>query len=229
LTVIALVHLYAMSLDQRETLRFYTDYGNFSDFVAKGEYYRLFTSMFLHGSLMHWLFNSWVLYAFGKEIEGYFGHVRFALVYVLGGLAGSLASFAVTQGNSIGASGAVFAVFGALVAYYYHNRELYGDLAVKRLQNLGFFALINLVWGFLASEPTTGARIDNAAHIGGALGGLLLAWFMTPVFSVRMGLEDGQPRPTLVDTKTTPQWIIIPIVFAGAMLVAAIWIIQARA
>ena len=58
---------------------------------------------------------------------------------------------------------------------------------------------------------------------------LLLAWFMTPVFAVRMGLYDGQPRPTLVDTKTTPQWIIIPIVFAGAMLVAALWIVQARA
>ena len=229
LVVIGLVHLYVMSLDTRETFRFYTRYGNFSEFVAEGEYYRLFTSMFLHGSLLHWLFNSWVLYAFGREIEGHFGHVRFALVYILGGLAGSLASFAVTQGNSIGASGAVFAVFGALVAYYYQNRGLYGQRAIDRLQRLGFFALINLAWGFVGSDPETGAGIDNAAHIGGALGGLLLAWFMTPIFEVRMGIQDGQPRPTLVDTKSTPQWIIVPIIFAGAMLIAAIWITQARA
>jgi membrane associated rhomboid family serine protease len=228
LVIIALVHLYVMSLDVREANRFYVRYGNFSDFVAEGEYYRLFTSMFLHGSLLHWLFNSWVLYAFGKEIEGYFGHVRFALVYVLGGIAGSLTSFAVTQGNSIGASGAVFAVFGALVAYYYHNRKLYGDQAIQRLQRLGFFALINLAWGLVGSDPQTGARVDNAAHIGGALGGLLLAWFMTPVFSVRISLLDGQPRQTLIDTKTTPQWIIMPIIFAGAMLIAAVWIVQAR-
>ena len=224
LAVIALVHVYVMQLGRIDRISIYTQYGNYTQFVADGEVYRLFTSMFLHGSLMHWLFNSYILYAFGREIEGHFGHFRFALVYVLGGLAGSVASFALTDGNSIGASGAIFGVFGALVAYYYHNRALYGNQATQRLQRLGFFALINLAWGFLGSDPETGAGIDNAAHIGGALGGLLLAWFITPVFEVRIGLLDGQPRPTLVDTKTTQQWAIPATIFAGLMAAAILWI-----
>ncbi|HLA45188.1 MAG TPA: rhomboid family intramembrane serine protease, partial [Aggregatilineales bacterium] len=143
--VLVLVHLYVSQLNPFEQNDFYLKYSNFAVYVAQGEYYRLFTSMFLHApGLMHLGFNSLALYAFGKDIESLFGHVRFTLIYFLGGLAGSVTSFAITRSNSIGASGAVFAVFGALVAYYYQNRQLYGAAAAVRLRQLGMLALVNL-------------------------------------------------------------------------------------
>jgi len=222
--VLALVHLYVMQLSPRETQDFYIRYGNFSTFVAQGEYYRLFTSMFLHAGLYHLLFNGFALYAFGRDIEGLFGHGRFLLIYVLGGLAGSVASFVITSGNSIGASGAVFAIFGALVAYYYQNRALYGAAAYQRLRQLGTLAVLNLVIGLISNVPGSPARIDNAAHIGGAVGGLLLAWFMTPVFILKADYQDGEIRHQLTDTKTTLAWLWVPLVFTvGLVAVVAFW------
>lgn len=227
--ILVLVQLYVNSLSLLPRNRFYWDYANIAALVAEGEYYRLLTSMFLHVGWTHLMFNCIALYAFGKDIEGLFGHVRFTLIYVLGGLAGSLASFTITQSSSVGASGAVFAVFGALVAYYYQNRALYGERAAQRLRELGFLAFINLAIGFVSNAPGSPVRIDNAAHIGGAAGGLLLAWFITPVFKIRREIIDGQESPYLVDTRQRNQWVFVPIAFAGAMLLVILWVASARA
>lgn len=219
-----LIFVYMQSLSIAEQNDIYTSYGNFSDLIrSDGEYYRLFTSMFLHANLTHLAFNSLFIYLVGKDIEALFGHVRFALVYFLGGLAGSVASFIITQGNSIGASGAAFAVFGALASYYYQNRHLYGNEGTRRrLQQLGSVALINLVIGLISNVPGSPARIDNAAHIGGAIGGAALAWFICPVFRVKMQFRDGVPTPRVVDERTITQWIYVPIVFAAVLTVIAV-------
>ncbi|MCL4880182.1 MAG: rhomboid family intramembrane serine protease [Anaerolineae bacterium] len=217
--VLAVIHMYVMTLNVIELNEFYAKYSNASLLVAEGEYYRLFTSMFLHGGISHLGFNCFALYIFGGEIEKYFGPARLLVIYLLGGLMGSLASFLFTQGNSIGASGAVFAVFGALVAYYYRNfklfRLIFGDAIRQRLRSLGTVAALNLAIGFIVNASNAGVKIDNAAHIGGALGGLMVAWFITPYYRLQTEVDDlGFPRRRLEDITPARLWWTVSILFS---------------
>lgn len=233
---LVLVHLYVMNLSKNASspfrlsdyLQVYQDYANLSSAITQGEYYRLFTSMFLHADLMHLFLNCIALYAFGEEIEAIFGWVRFGVIYVLGGLAGSVASYVITQGNSIGASGAVFAVFGALLAYYLHNRQLYGQLAYDRLRNLGMVAVINLVIGFASNVPGSPVRIDNAAHIGGAIGGFILAWFLSPRFKVQKELKGEEWKIWVLNTNSKPLQWLGPLSFGGVMILATVLTVMSR-
>lgn len=144
--------------------------------VARGEFYRLLTAMFLHGSLGHVFFNTYAIYIVGRNLEPIFGRVRYLLIYFLGGLTGSAASLALggLATWSVGASGAVFAIFAAEAAHLYQHRGLYPNVRA-RLQHMLILIVINLAIGF-----APGSRIDNWGHIGGMLGGLLLAWRIGP-------------------------------------------------
>lgn len=165
-----------------------------------GEFYRLLTSMFLHASIynpftgglmfansLHLIFNAYILYYSGTYVERLFGHARFAIIYLLGGLTGSIASAILGGPNvySVGASGAVFAVLGAQFIYLYKHRKLLGDQGRRQMQSLIWMGLINLLFGALTSLGTGPVRVDNWAHIGGAVGGLALAWLISPLFIVR--------------------------------------------
>jgi rhomboid protease GluP len=151
-----------------------------------GDYYRLVTAMFLHGSIMHIFFNAYALYIIGSYIERLFGHTRFAIIYLLGGLGGSVLS--VIMGDlsanvgSVGASGAVFAIFGAEMIYLYRHRELLGQRGRDQLRNLLVLLGVNFFIGIASSTPGARVRIDNWAHLGGLLGGLVLTWFIGPRF-----------------------------------------------
>jgi membrane associated rhomboid family serine protease len=134
--------------------------------VYLGEWWRLFTAMFLHSptSFIHIIFNMYVLYMYGPQVEDAFGHVRFALLYVAAGLAGSAASYAVGCDGGVGASGAIFGIVGVLVVY---------------LRNRGHMALVNSLLAFIGINLVIGfviPNIDNAAHIGGLVGGLALGY-----------------------------------------------------
>lgn len=144
--------------------------------VTSSEVYRLFTAMFLHGSLGHVFFNVYALYIVGRSVEPIFGRLRFLLIYVLGGLTGSTLSLLLggLEGASVGASGAVFAIFAAEAAHLYQHRGVYSQVR-GRLQQMAFLIAINLFIGFFP-----GSRIDNWGHIGGMLGGALLAWRIAP-------------------------------------------------
>ena len=144
--------------------------------VAEGEVYRLLTAMFLHGSLGHIFFNVYAIYIVGRNVEPVFGRLRYLLIYLLGGLSGSVASLALGafEGASVGASGAVFAIFAAEGWHLYQHRGLYANVKA-RLQHMLFLIVINLVIGFVP-----GSRIDSWGHIGGMLAGLLLAWRIGP-------------------------------------------------
>ena len=147
--------------------------------VLEGQVYRLFTAMFLHGSLAHVLFNMYALYIIGSTVEPIFGRLRFLLIYLLGGLTGSVASLAL--GNalspSVGASGAVFAIFAAEAVHLYQHRGIYPNVR-SRLRHMLFLIGMNLVIGFFP-----GSRIDNWGHIGGLIGGFTLAWRIAPRLS----------------------------------------------
>ena len=165
--------------------------------LVQGEVQRLFTAMFLHASLMHLFFNMYALYIIGRNVEALFGHARFLLIYLLGGLTGSLLSVALGSTNpwlsvpSVGASGAVFAIFGAEMVWLYRHRRLPGVAARRQLRSLLMVLGLNLAIGLLSSTGAGAMRIDNWAHLGGLAGGLALAWAIGPVYR-------PQPHPTLV-------------------------------
>jgi rhomboid protease GluP len=158
---------------------------NNRDFVlVEGEYYRLLTSMFLHGGLAHITFNMLSLYVIGRSIEALYGHVRFVAIYLLGGLTGALLSAFLSNTLSVGASGAVFALFAAEMVYIYNHRKLLGDFGRTQLRQLIMVLVVNLAIGLISSLNLGSVAIDNWAHIGGFLCGLLLAWFIGPDFVI---------------------------------------------
>lgn len=140
---------------------------NYDVLTKSGEYYRLFTCMFLHIGIMHLICNMYSLYVIGKEVEGLFGKWKYLLIYLLSGICGSMLSLAFSYNTvSAGASGAIFGLLGALLYFGYYYRTYLG--AVMRSSIIPVI-LFNLVIGFLSSG------IDNAAHIGGLVGGILIA------------------------------------------------------
>lgn len=147
------------------------------------QYYRLFTSMFLHLNEIHIAFNSLALYYIGANVERLFGHVRFGLIYLLGGLLGSILPLFVSVGG-LGASGAVFAVWGAEAVFLYQHRQLFGAAGRARLRSSMIFMLMNFFLGFTFNAASSGTEnsvsIGNVAHLGGLLGGVILTWFIGP-------------------------------------------------
>lgn len=135
------------------------------------EYYRLFTSMFLHFGIEHLFGNMLTLIFLGDLLEKMIGKFRFILIYFLGGLAGNLLSLAkeMITGNyavSAGASGAIFAVVGALVFLVVRHR---GKLPGTSGQRLAVLALLTLADGFVSTG------VDYMAHLGGMAAGFVLA------------------------------------------------------
>lgn len=132
--------------------------------ILEGEWWRLFSSMFLHVGILHLLMNMLALYYLGTLVERIYGKWRFLLIYLLGGLGGSLASFVFTVNIAAGASGAIFGLFGALLFF----GIMYRDLFFRTMGSNIFIVIgINIVFGF------TIPQIDNAAHIGGLIAGFI--------------------------------------------------------
>ncbi|MEO5510535.1 MAG: rhomboid family intramembrane serine protease [Longimicrobiales bacterium] len=136
---------------------------------SEGAYWRLLAAMFLHIGLLHLLLNSWALYQLGTLFESLFGTPRFAITYFVTGIAASIVSAIRTEGLAAGASGAIFGILGALIVSLWRSPRWKSQPWVKGLiQQLGVWAGINIAIGF--SVP----GIDNNAHIGGFVAGLLL-------------------------------------------------------
>lgn len=134
--------------------------------ILAGEFWRLFTSMFLHIGLLHLTFNLYALWALGPIMEDLFGRLRYITIYVISGIMGSIASFLCTDAISAGASGAIFGILGALVIYSRRKPFLWKSGFGK---SLAVIIVINLSLGFF--QP----GIDVYAHIGGLISGMFLA------------------------------------------------------
>ena len=140
---------------------------NLDVLVKNGEYYRLFTCIFLHIGIMHLLCNLYSLYVIGREVENLFGKVKYIIIFILSGIFGSIMSLAFTHNTiSAGASGAIFGLLGALLYFGMHYRTYLGE-AIKR--SIIPIIVVNLIIGFFAEG------IDLAAYIGGLVGGVLVA------------------------------------------------------
>lgn len=137
---------------------------------AEGESWRLLTSMFLHFGLQHLVYNMLLLLFMGDVLERHIGSLCYLIIYLGGGLAGNLLSMAVELRTgsfavSAGASGAVFAVIGALVFLVIRGKGRLAGISGRRLI---LMAVLSIAEGFTVSG------VDNMAHIGGFLGGFLL-------------------------------------------------------
>ncbi len=163
---------------------------NFGPYTTNGQWWRLFTSTFLHFGILHAGLNMWALYYSGRVVERLFGNGRFALLYLIAGLSGSIASLLWNpMVNSAGASGAIFGVYGALLAFMLDRRNQVPK-AIMKEQRLGVLIFIFYSLGFGLRQE----GIDNAAHIGGLLGGLVMGWLLARPLNKEARAQSGWPK-----------------------------------
>jgi len=143
---------------------------NFGPLTSGGEWWRLLTCTFIHAGILHLLFNMWALWDCGRLTERLFGNVWFVAIYLFAGVCGSFASMLWRNETiSVGSSGAVFGVFGALLAYTLRQRDSIPPAMMNRLRiSTSVFVTYSLFYGFAASG------IDNAAHLGGLAAGFIM-------------------------------------------------------
>ncbi|KUK03809.1 MAG: Rhomboid family protein [Thermotoga sp. 50_1627] len=157
-------------------LNFGAQYG---PLVANGEWYRTVTAIFVHGGILHLLFNSYALFYFGTIVESIYGPEKFVVLYLLSGLVGNVATHLLYYKSvSVGASGAIFGLVGVLfILGFKRDAPFY----VRSVTGYALLPMIifNVVYGFLP-----GSGINNAAHLGGFFTGILMGYLIKPVPSV---------------------------------------------
>ncbi|MFQ5492946.1 MAG: rhomboid family intramembrane serine protease [Candidatus Dojkabacteria bacterium] len=164
----------------------------FPDIIA-GQVWRLILPAFLHGGLIHLLINMWALWNVGIHIENFYGRRKLFLIYILTGLTASLLSVAVTffglftsgstgQGFavSIGSSGAIFGLVGILLGNNY-KRDTFTPPVPINTSGLWIFVIVNLMFGLGINSLGGTVGVNNAAHIGGLIGGFLLGLYLNPI------------------------------------------------
>jgi rhomboid protease GluP len=143
--------------------------------VFAGEYWRLESATWLHGGVNHLISNAIALFILGMLCEHAFGPAQYFILYVVSGLGGSVLSLLISEGPSVGASGAIFGLQGAAIVLFRQHR----DRLLMRDRRIGAvllgWALYSIVTGL------TSPFIDNGAHIGGAITGALVARHLHPV------------------------------------------------
>lgn len=163
INVLVFLAMYIFGKGSEDNLTLLLFGANYPVLVRAGDYYRLITSAFLHAGLLHLIFNNYALYVIGSQLESFLGKAKFLIIYLVSAICGSLMSMLFSDGISVGASGAIFGLLGSLLYFGYNYRVYLGTVLKSQIIPL---IILNLVIGFI----TPG--IDNAAHIGGLLGGL---------------------------------------------------------
>ena len=163
LGILSIIFIISFIYDANEII---FNFGNQRDLVRYGEYYRLLTCAFIHTEVIHFLANAYALYVVGSLVEGYYGKLKFILIYLVSAITGSLLSMIMSQSFSIGASGAIFGLMGSLLYFGYHYRVYFGNVLISKILPVVIF---NLFLGFMMTG------IDNFAHIGGLVGGFLIS------------------------------------------------------
>ena len=140
---------------------------NVPELIQAGQYYRLITAGFLHIGLLHLLINCYSLFIIGSQIESFFGRTKYLIIYFFSLICGNLLSMSFTNGLSVGASGAIFGLLGAFLYFGYYYRAYIGGSIIRQVIPV---IILNLLLGFMSTD------IDNAAHIGGLIGGFLITY-----------------------------------------------------
>jgi rhomboid protease GluP len=176
---------------------FVTSLGDKSNtLIRAGQLWRLLTPVFLHDTSLpygglHLVFNMFLLHLYGRGLESRYGHVRFMLLYFLSAFAGNVFSFMLSPENTLGSSPAIYGLLAAEAVFLLQKRKVMRSQVSGSLLGLLVMAAINIYLG------RTSVLIDNFAHIGGLLGGLVFAWFGGP----RWKLEGTLPSLQMVDER----------------------------
>ena len=194
---------------------------NHSPLVMHGEAWRLVAAMFLHGGLLHVGLNMFALYQAGQIVERLYGATGFLLLYLGAGLAGNVASIWWNPtGVSVGASGAVFGVYGALLAYL---RAEPGSIPLTVFNRIRSSTLAFILYSLFAGVAIPG--IDNAAHVGGLAGGIALGYGLARPLTATRALELHSIRAlaaiALVGLACAWMWHRVPATQQGARIVRA--------
>lgn len=137
-----------------------------NDLIAQGQYYRLISCMFLHGGIVHLGVNMYSLYAIGPMVERVYGKSKYIAIYFISGICASIFSYIFSTSVSIGASGAIFGLLGAVLIFAIKSKGKTGNAFIRSILSVIF---INIFIG--ATLP----NIDNFAHVGGLLGGMIIS------------------------------------------------------
>ncbi len=174
---------------------------NFGPATKDGEWWRLGSALFLHFGLFHLVMNMASLWDGGRLVERMYGPVRFVLIYAVSGLAGNLLSLIVQGDRAVsgGASGAIFGIYGALLSFLWQQRNTLDRSEFKRLfWGASLFAAITIFLGFRIPG------IDNGAHIGGFVAGLLAGAALVRPLAAREDTLLGRYRSP---TASAGQWL----------------------
>lgn len=155
---------------------------NVSVLVKNGEFLRLITYMFLHGGFMHIFLNMYSLFVVGPRVEDFFGKWKYLLIYLISGITGGLLSVAM-NGNviSVGASGAIFGLFGALLYFGYNYRGYIGSIIRSQILPI---VMYNLIIGLFIPG------IDMWGHVGGLIGGVIVANMLGTIENKKYSLSN---------------------------------------
>ena len=167
--IIALcVFMFVMSGMGIDTMTLVKYGANVGELVKNGEVYRLISYMFLHAGIIHMFFNMYSLYIVGPRVEDFYGKWKFLTIYLVSGISGGLLSITMNGDVvSVGASGAIFGLFGALLYFAYNYRGYIGAMIRSQIVPI---VIYNLLMGFFISG------IDMWGHIGGLIGGLIASY-----------------------------------------------------
>jgi rhomboid protease GluP len=152
--------------------------------IAQGQWWRYVTAGFLHGGLIHFLMNSWVLFDLGREVEQFFGTARYLVIYFVSSVAGFVVSNMWSSSVSIGASAAIFGLIGAMIGLGTRSKTPMGGMIRS---HFGRWAVYGLLMSFMPFFS-----IDLGAHVGGLAAGFVV------------GYVADQPR--LVDSAANKMW-----------------------
>jgi membrane associated rhomboid family serine protease len=171
------------AIDGTATNEFYYRHGALLGLAVQyGQWWRIFTAAFLHGSLIHIGVNMWALWIVGRDVERAMGPVRYLLLYVLAALGSGIAvTYFSTNQVTLGASGAIFGLFGALVGIGLSLPPRGMSIVTQTLPVIG----VNLAFGFLVPG------ISNSGHIGGLVSGFIAGWLLFRIPSARRSALDA--------------------------------------
>ncbi len=172
---------------------------DFGPLTLNGQWWRLFTSTFVHFGIVHIGFNMWCLWDLGRWLEFLMGRKAFIVTYVVSGIAASMVSLAWDPWRvSAGASGAIFGVAGAFVSYLYLKKTpIDRSVVQKKLRSLGIFIAYNLFYGLRSG-------VDNSAHLGGLVAGVILGAVFPSLIRAAAGPDAaGQPSALVESASST--------------------------
>ncbi|HEX6845516.1 MAG TPA: rhomboid family intramembrane serine protease [Chitinophagaceae bacterium] len=177
---------------------------NYSPLTLSGDWWRLFTCIFIHFGIIHLVMNLYALYMAGVYLEPMLGKAKYIIAYLATGIFASLASlWWHSEGvNSAGASGAIFGMYGVFLALLFTNL-IPGQIRRSLLQSIGVFVVFNLIYG-------TKGGIDNAAHLGGLLSGMVIGFiFYTLLKKEERGIKNNLALVAIMAAAVLSAWMYL--------------------